>query len=321
MPRKPDPQGAYTTYSNYSLALARLLTSLYPTPDDLARAITSTTAFASMAPSPASPSDKFDRALHMAWDTETLLLKQMLHHDLLPHSIPWNLVQRYYAIHQLTRAYFIATDPSIKRWHSDTLRAINVHMEASGDLFPPPWRALAKGYGPFGTLHTCNISPALPAPLTNAFFNPDSVDPWQYFALLLKTTQERRVRDLAEKWKAENGAKTIANPKLQALMNRHVQSSSVFDFFCRMRLRSNYQDVDLILVPYTDEASLGAWQEAIALSLSYSALLLECLIANAVGKKRYQEALKTSRPHTVTIGRTPSNPAQQRWDSCLQAYL
>jgi hypothetical protein len=319
MATSSDPTLTYKTYLHYSVALNRLLEQMYASQAQLAQQVVSSSAFQTLAQFNTSSTARLAECLRMAWHTEMLLDSLLQYPRLLPYQLPWSMVQRYYSILHMIHAYFLTTKGIIEENHPATLKAINSDLARHGDLFPSPWRAVVSGDNSLGNLQFSNIQPPLPPPLRNALYSPDTADPWRYFALLLKTTHAKKIDGLVHNWKKKYQRK-ITKADRRHFIAPKLTPTSVFDFFFRLRIRSNYQDVDLFYLPYVDDADLARWQKAISKTLAYTLTLFECIIAKSIGKTPYQKILNDSLLPSRTIGKQTTCLAHQRWQ-LFKGYL
>lgn len=98
------------------------------------------------------------------------------------------------------------------------------------------------------------VSPKYINPLENPYhFSDDEKKLWDCFCLFLKTTHDRLIEERCREWKSthqtQKGTARKRLPTGQKLkIAQKVRAVSIFDCFYRLRIRSNYKDVDIFIL-------------------------------------------------------------------------
>jgi hypothetical protein len=284
----PDPTPRYYAYFNYLLATQRLLSILYPTHEDLVKSIVLSKGYQRLKGNPNSLSKlRVTQLLHSSWFTQIQLVGIIHHPELVPLNSPWSLVQAYYAIFSIIRAYFLSQERIIKDNHGSILSALAADLQIPHSRFPMPWNCLFSG-DPRINLFTLNNAPAGTAiTLINPLISPYTTDPWQHFGLFLKTTRKKQLESSIIGWKENKKRKRILTKERLNLLNG-LRPTSYFDALYRIRKRSNYQDIDSFafgVSPFsTNNDDVNKFHEAITFISDYTLLVFETLISKALHK-------------------------------------
>lgn len=233
--------------------------------------------------------ERLAQYLTLAWASELQYrLAGLGDASLLQYSNAWAPVHAYYAVYMGAQAWFttIGAEDIVDN-HTGSLNTLSNQI-TQRDLFPLPWNVTCSGC-PHLDEHEFNGLPAdgdasahvelLSAPRFDDF--------WPRFGKLLETTRRRRLDRNIEDWKRRRGRKNTRAKEKRELASR-LLPTTVFDFFWRLRVRSNYRDVRTFLMAgVTDD-----WQEefynALLCVTESSLALLENLVVAYSGPEVYR---------------------------------
>lgn len=223
------------------------------------------------------------RFLHLAWASETQFrLSHLADSSLLQYSNAWAPVHAYYAVYMSLQAWLACMGEDQVDSHTAALNVV-ANFVARRSLFPRPWSVTCTGCPHLKE----NEFHGLPGgvqidPNVELLANPTLDTFWSRYAKLLEKTRERRLERNLDEWKRRNRRKnTRADEKRQVAAA--LLPTTIFDFFWRLRVRSNYRDVRSFLTTAVD----GWWQEEFRDSLEIlmegTMLLLESLVVAYAG--------------------------------------
>lgn len=237
-----NAQFGFTTYKNYLLAISYLLddySSIHGKLKDIQQKQNLDLS-------------KIKSLLMNSWNSELLLnFPSLLNEDFLKFSNHWSPVQSYYAIYLACRALIVAKGFQAKGDHATTLEIIVSNFIQMEKLFPHPWNILfdARGY--------TNILNGVALTIINCLENPyhfrsDQNKLCSSLCMFLKTTFERIIEEKCSEWKEKHPIKNRPRKRLppgikQTIVNKQ-RKVSIFDCFYRLRIRSNYKDVDIFIL-------------------------------------------------------------------------
>ncbi len=296
----------YWAYSNYLIALERLLRQLYPSAEALVEKMAASAGFAKIRRRQVAR-DRIAELLRNSWFTELLLAHSVEHQDLLPYATPWGMIQSYYAIYLALRAYFHAFGRAVDPAHQITLRTIGDDMAHNKGRFPRPWSTLLSGDPTGKPVHLINGPQRTPITLTNPLASPHRTNPWQHYGLFLKTTRRRQVDRAVRRWKKSNKRQVIRAPEREALIAQQ-RPTTLFDGLYRLRARANYQDIDSFALSRVEPGEAVEIQRALCETVSRSLLVFELLIARSAGKTWFGQVVKSlskvspDHPTADTVG-------------------
>jgi hypothetical protein len=282
-----DAARALSTYRNYLLALRGFVDVSYRGPRGrfrrLAEEQTQIPKFQALQPAGRYDLEAIRSVLFNAWHTEAVLA--------LPGALPdaglirftnqWAPVQAYYAVYSLMRAWFL-TEGNTTSSHSQALRSMSSVVAYRG-VFPAPWSFACSGGHTLGdAVHTGFPSGRIYD--VNALTTPPgtySYDDWS--SKILRTTRKFFLEQAEQKWKAghrtKRGAhyKRIPSAERQRIASR-VHPTTVFDFVYRLRIRSNYRDVDDFVSGQLSDSDAQAYFQSLLFFTRATMQVLETLI-------------------------------------------
>lgn len=107
---------------------------------------------------------------------------------------------------------------------------------------------------------------------------------------MLETTRNRKLKPRYVEWCRQNGRKNT-NKDEKRFIAGNLPPTTLFDFLWRLRVRSNYQDVEVFLMSGADSTGQRQFHDAICFVIEGTSLLLENLIIRRSGAKIYEQAL------------------------------
>lgn len=242
----------------------------------------------------AMPLDDVRRYLTRGWVSEIQLglPAEMGNEAVVAYSNAWAPVHAYYAVFGLLQAWFAANGlGGTADDHTAALRTIAKMIEQR-DLFPEPWNLLAVGCPmrdermylnePAGANCAGHVEVlSIPTPFGN-----DSTF-WQRYGTWLRSTREARLKAREEKVKKANCWGRIS-PKARTQIAASVAPTSLFDCFWRLRIKSNYGDIDPYLVAHIDAGEHLVFNRALRITTAATLGLLELYVMQRIGRPDFQ---------------------------------
>jgi len=241
-----DSHRRFTTYKNYLLSFNYLLNNLYY---DYGNILSN---LKKIRLKPDSDFDKIRSLLLNSWNSELLLnLPFLFQDDFLKFSNHWSPVQSYYSIYLSLRALIVAKNMDARGDHSTTLRVVSSNFIQGEKIIPYPWDILLDcskfcGIRGSSTINSINT-------LENPFhFHNDANKLQDSVCLFIKTTRERIIKEKCQEWKdchpVNNKPRKKLKPGIRESISKATRPTSIFDCLYRLRIRSNYQDVDIFIL-------------------------------------------------------------------------
>jgi hypothetical protein len=210
--------------------------------------------------------------------------------SMLGFANTWAPVHAYYAIYGTLQGWFAANGMTgVANDHTATLRTISKQIEQR-DLFPEPWNLLAVGcpmrkerkhvndHGHDCTRHIEVLSN--PVPLGQ---DPDF---WPRMGTWLRSTRQARLTAREEQWKRKEKKQRIS-PTERTKIAETVAPTSIFDCFWRMRIKSNYGDVDPYLVEHISESDHEIYNRSMCTVTRATVALIELYTLRRIGKRNF----------------------------------
>ncbi|MDP9223609.1 MAG: hypothetical protein M3P18_07080, partial [Actinomycetota bacterium] len=225
------------------------------------------------------------RDFSIAWQSELQLALPALlgSPEMARYANAWAPVHVYYAVYLSMQAWFEANKiAGVSDDHSASLRTIATQIR-DRRLFPPPWSVLAVGC-PMRKERLYLNAPA-DADLAGdveVLSNPALEEFWPRYGTWLRSTRRARLLAREEAWKTKNG-KARVSPAVRTKFAQTVWPTSFFDCLWRLRIRSNYKDIEPYLVRFVSDSQATRFHEATRVCVSATLALLELYVAQAVG--------------------------------------
>jgi hypothetical protein len=287
-----DATRSLRTYYVYVQAFSLLI------PNDLAAAQVHLPSFQKLQRSSLPPTDIIEKALFRGWLTlramEILPIAQ--YPELAMTANFWAPVQAYYALHGIGLACLAALQTTAPDDHRAFRAAAGEQLVIR--LLPYPFNiwcnglAVADADRPF-ELGNCKVSVAQVVSASN-LENPSRHNAETLAAKALHTTRKKFLDDQFDKMRAKRvkpgkGRRNLKrDEKIRAEQNLHP--TSVFDFFYRIRVRSNYDDPEMYIYGQTDADTAQRHYKHLLNVARALGTCLENVIAKKCGAKLLEES-------------------------------
>lgn len=248
-----DAARALTTYRNYLGALSEFVRATYGSGQNQYRnlldAQRALVGFGRINRARTINMSRVRELLFNAWHTEVVLglPDSLLDPGLIRFTNQWAPVQAYYAVYSLWRAWFLIEALGAAS-HTEILRSASTAVRQRG-LFPAPWSYSCTGgyllsdanHIGFRSKKIRDVS-SLSTPTRNV-----AEDDW--VSKTLRTTRRFFLEQREERWKRENRTRAGVPyrripPAARQRIRQQLYGTTLFDFLYRLRIRSNYRDVD-----------------------------------------------------------------------------
>ncbi|MBN2499262.1 MAG: hypothetical protein JXB38_00765 [Anaerolineales bacterium] len=249
--------------------------------------------------------------LRSSWFTELLVVGEAKNDSLLPYSNPWSMVQLYYIIYLSIRAYFLAFGRKVSSNHTVTLRTIAEDLINVKDRFPLPLSSCLSGMTSSEPFRLDNSPQEITITLNNPLVSPYAVHPWQHYGLLLKTTRARQLKRSFDEYRKKSCVERLPKAKKQEIA-QSVRPTTIFDGLYRIRIRSNYSDVDSFVLTSISDSDSIQLSKSICRIIYRTLLIFEILIAKSVGKQQYEKFVINFT--TRKLGKPAEETALLRWN-------
>lgn len=300
---KSDPNYSLKTFSTYIRALARSINDQYGTdPSQIISDIRTNVK----APNPRPKCDlaRIERSLRRAWATEDFL-RDTYDGKPLKHRIgglPWLPAQAYYSMQS-------ALDAALEAYGTP----VDTHAKAL-NCFGSVLRTKIPVYG-FAV--ACEGAPSAwtftgfkhqPQPTTALKVGTTPPEWCNQIGLALRTTREVDAEDAIEQWKVAQNKQRVPKTVRETLVGRR-KMTTIMHLFYRLRLRSNYGDIDLFLNEPGRETELTHFAGAYVYCTIFMLAALEALIERRIGIR----ALEQIAARFPAMGAGPTNDIAARW--------
>lgn len=312
-----DNTARFWAYSNYLIALSRLIDNEYQSQEDLAKAIVNSSGFQKIYRGTSINVDEIAQSLRLSWYTELLLSKTISYSDILPYATPWSLVQTYYAIYPAIRAYFMALGRAVDKSHESSIKTIGSDFISCKGRFPHPWICVLTGDPHQQTFYLQNDPQNTHISMSNPLNSPYTNDPWQHYGLFLRTTRERMFERKVENWKRENERKRLMKTDRVKLLSQ-LRPTNIFDALYRVRARSNYQDIDSFAFTSIETFDYKKLQMSLCNIVGSTLTVFETIIARALGKQSYRRIV--SEFSLTPLGNNVGETYLKRWEIIEKSF-
>lgn len=263
----------FETYRYYVRCFAELISTHYPDDRELIRKISEQTK--SLQGFKGYDREWVARFLKNSWNTEFVLNLHLIEDpELARINNQWLPVQTYYSIYSAGEAVAYLLDGNKANSHRTCLRKLNNFLVK---LEVIPWNLMYKGpIGRNSNEHEpINFPPDIEVPHNLA---RRGISPIQMVCKCLKAEHKKRVNDEFKKKQGEY--KYNFDPGYTSLLN----------FLYRLRIKSNYEDIDLFLTQAPDNLILQFGKD-IAYLGSKTLILFEMVIIKKIGKKNFNSIM------------------------------
>ena len=212
--------------------------------------------------------DWIERWMKIAWNTEYLLSVGSDDPELIRISNQWKPIQQYYAVYACTEAAAYVLDGEKADGHQKSLRKITAYFVQVGIS---PWNKAFKGSrGRKGNEHFAVNFPQdiiIPHNLQRV-----DVKPLEMIAKCLKAEHTHRIDELFQK-----------RPGIYKY-NFDPGYTGLFHFLYRLRVKSNYKDVE-IFVTEAPEENIRSFSESLDIFCFCCLLYMEIILIRKCRKK------------------------------------
>lgn len=304
----PQSVAAFLTYKRYLQHLELALTKTYSTEPALGRAVSeavdSLPAVRRIRQRPLEPKprDTVARELGMAWNEESSIrVLSEIDATRLPSLLPGAAVNSYYAIYHGARAWIAGSGQPQRDTHAHVLHVVG-DAAARRLLFPPPWDLVCIGYPTAREARFRGLpDDIILGPLHN--FQRARSDETLHISLclLLRTTRartfEKRKADWRKRYKKAGVPAAVAHELAEKL-----PPTTFFDFLWRLRVRSDYRDIDALIPGGGQPYHAVEFQQALITIVSATLALFEGLIAHSSGPEVLSDAGRAFVKRVGTAG-------------------
>jgi len=276
---------SFSAYKNYLQSLSYLIKIQYPSHQKIKESISPIQRNTSVDVS------KVRSLLFNSWNSEVLLnFPKFLEPDFIKFSNHWSPVQSYYAIYLSLRSLIVAKNIQANGDHTTTLQVCMANLIEGQKLFPTPWNLLASNSG-CTNLPTDYTPVSVNAQENPIFFSENKDKLLASACMFVRTTRERIVDERCEEWKEKNPTKTGKRLKLPAgkrtEIDNRIRNVSVFDGLYRLRIRSNYKDVDIFILG-SDLNDAQSYLRSLCNITDKTLFMLESYVLQSIGKKEFE---------------------------------
>lgn len=209
---------------------------------------------------------------------------------LLPYSNAWAPVHAYYAVYMSMHALFLAMGlDSPRENHAGSLNVMSRSIIAR-DLMPLPWSVTCGGCPQTKERTVLGLPPNVdPDVHVELLANPSIETFWPRFAKMLEKTREERLERAFDGWKRQKKRKAMKKDEKRVIASK-LPPTSVFEYFLRLRLRSNYQDVRSYVMSAVSTEWHRQFHSSLRRATATTCLLLESLMTQYAGANVLDEA-------------------------------
>jgi Protein of unknown function DUF262 len=249
----PQSVAAFITYKRYLQHLELALTKTYGTEPALGRgvgeAVNSLPAVRHISRRRLEPKlrDAVARELGMAWNEE-ISIRVLSEID--PTKLPWLLpnaaVNSYYAIYHVARAWIAGSRQPQPDTHTKVLHALADAAEQR-HLFPPPWDLVCTGYPTAREAQFGGLPKAVIVGPLHGWQRAHSDETLHTsLCMLLRTTRARTFEKRKADWRKRNKKAGVPAAIAHELAET-LPPTTFFDYLWRLRVRSDYRDIDALI--------------------------------------------------------------------------
>ena len=116
--------------------------------------------------------------------------------------------------------------------------------------------------------------------------------------MLLSTTHKAKVKGSVRSWKEKTGRQRIPSEKKTEIAAA-TPPTTLFDFLYRLRIRSNYKEVDSFLTAVRFPRGGGEFRTQLQIICWHCALVLEFLTVRYLGLRKFERILSGFKRYDV----------------------
>ncbi len=208
------------------------------------------------------------RWMKIAWNTEYLMKETTDDYELIRFNNQWKPIQSYYSVYAASEAASYVLDGNYANGHQKSMKKVTEYLVKTNLC---PWNKAFKGEkGKKGNSHyPVNFPSDVSIPHNLQRVN---INPLEMIAKCLKVEHQHRIDDLFVKKKGLY--KYNFNPGL----------SGIIHFLYRLRVKSNYKDVE-IFISEAPEENIKGFSNSLEKIIFYTLTLLELILIRKCKKK------------------------------------
>lgn len=251
--------------------------------------------------------DNLGIMLRNSWTAEVAVLAALRADNPIQASmlVPWSFVQMYYGLYHIFDVWLAiqGSENRTSRTHSEFLSRFS-ELVSKRSCLPEPWSASYCGRSDevFGLAYD-PLKKIVPKNW------PQPNDAPEFAAKALQTTHMNRA---LERLKSPNTKSNKSKTEVSISLPR----TTLMDFVYRLRIRTNYNDVDPFLIHVRERQHIDGIAEPLECFYSATMAIAEGLIAKSVGAERYSEIVSD---YVKWVGGDIASTVIQRRDLILEA--
>lgn len=304
-----DDAKAFVTYRNYTDAFLWLVNDLYPTNSDLVNAVKSLPGF-NRARAMGLDESEIVSQLHGAWSTELLMAESLKVSSSIGirYANIWSPVQSYYSVFSASIAWLRAIgDRAVA--HKTVGNVITSEFNRT-DLNIAPWSTVCNGCSVLSSESYINIPTGTDCTVSNLMIPRDAGIAWGLVGKSLKTTRNEQLGESFQGWlKGQKTATGTPRKNVPSSVKTQIgdrfPSTSWVHLLYRLRIRSNYKEMDSFAVGALHEGEARDFYKGQLQLTSKNLLLLESLIVGVMGVDFMNNAIASFTVETA--------PIKERW--------
>jgi hypothetical protein len=304
----PQSVAAFLTYKRYLQHLEIALTKTYGAEPALGRgvreAVASLPAVQHIKRRSLDPKQRaaVARELGMAWNTESgIRVLSEIDPTRLPSLLPGAAVNSYFAIYHGARAWIVASGQPRHDTHAQVLHTLGNAAEQRR-LFPPPWDLVCIGYPTAPEARFQGLPDDIILGPSHNFQRARSDETLHLsLCMLLRTTRSRTFENRKADWRKQNKKAGVPTAAAHELADK-LPPTTFFDFLWRVRVRSDYRDIDAFIPGGGQPYHAAEFQQALTTIVSATLALFEGLVAQSSGPEVLADAGRAFVKRVGTAG-------------------
>ncbi len=237
--------------------------------------------------------NKLKQLLYLSWASEIQMrMAGNYGKDLMQFANSWAPIHAYYSVYMSAQAWFLCMNCKEQISNHSSSLSVIANTIKERKLLPLPWSVYCTGYSNTFEFEFAN-RPDMPA-LENPFrvINQPSIENfWERYSVMLKTTRQEKLESRFAEWKRKHGRKSISKAE-KINSSKEVSPTTIFDFFWRLRIRSNYTDITSFLASDVSIESHKLFYENIVHFTTATSALLQNIAVAYSGIDLYSSILK-----------------------------
>lgn len=284
LPQRVNDEGAsaaFTTYLNYLCHLSILIRRLYGEDRPELGVHTATKALPGVASMKARRLPDVDAArmqnhLRIAWLREARIHALGEQWDCQPELLPGTPTDAYYALYHGAQAYLAAGGCQPQRNHASILKAL-ANVVVHRRVFPEPWSVTCGGLPMDGCAEYEGLPVDAPADLCHNLAKPSCDTAWPSLCLALRTTRARQLDDAKAAWRRKSKRRRVSSAQSAEIADK-LMPTTLFDFIWRLRVRTDYRDVDAFIVGAAGQKDAEDFLNSLLSVVTCTLTVLETLV-------------------------------------------